>query len=247
MNRNTLKIAEPCSERWAEMDGDDKRRFCDRCTKHVHNLSAMTRQEARALLKASKGGETPCVTYAFGPDDRIVFADTPKPVAPVRPTAFRPVPRRQASGLKRLIATAALVPMLAILPACDTPPPTQPSEIHQPAERTMLDEIVEGEERFVAELRDLFGFTPEYEVLAGEPMVEDWEAIEDLEQTEDIADVDVTQELEDDVRDDEVTAVEPEPKTEPVTEPLPEPIVPTGIDREEQIAMGMIGELPEDF
>ncbi len=185
MDRKKLKIAEPCSERWDEMTGDEKRRFCDVCSKHVHNLSAMTSQEARALLAASKGEETPCITYAFGGDDKVVFADS-KPAIPAKPsyTVFREVPAAQKKGLRRIIATAAFVPLLAMLPACDTSCPTEPPAIHESQQSTMLQEILDAEDRFVAELEELFGFTPEYEVVAGAPMEVDWEQFEEPEAEE---------------------------------------------------------------
>jgi hypothetical protein len=43
------------------MTGDDKRRFCDQCQLHVHNLSAMTATEQQALL--SQRGTRQCIAY----------------------------------------------------------------------------------------------------------------------------------------------------------------------------------------
>lgn len=47
------RIASPCPVRWEEMVGDERTRFCARCSKTVYNLSEMTRLEAEALLLAS--------------------------------------------------------------------------------------------------------------------------------------------------------------------------------------------------
>lgn len=45
------------------MRGDEQTRFCDVCEKHVHDLTARTEEEARALLDASRGTRI-CVRYA---------------------------------------------------------------------------------------------------------------------------------------------------------------------------------------
>lgn len=51
------------------MHGSDQARFCDHCAKDVHNLSEMTRKEARKLVVQSNGGI--CVRYVRRPDGRI--------------------------------------------------------------------------------------------------------------------------------------------------------------------------------
>ena len=58
---NSVSVAKPCSANWNEMSGDDKKRFCGHCQKHVHNLSAMSGKEAENLL-----GNSPnlCVRYS---------------------------------------------------------------------------------------------------------------------------------------------------------------------------------------
>ncbi len=43
------------------MDGDERKRFCGECGKHVYNLSAMTEIEAQKFADATKGRE--CVAY----------------------------------------------------------------------------------------------------------------------------------------------------------------------------------------
>lgn len=55
------------------MTGDDKRRFCEHCNLHVHNLSAMSAKERERLI-ASTGGRV-CVTYKLYPDGTML---TPK-------------------------------------------------------------------------------------------------------------------------------------------------------------------------
>lgn len=54
------------------MEGPAVRRFCDKCDKHVHNLSEMTERQATALLDAEDGARM-CVRYRVGGDGRIRF------------------------------------------------------------------------------------------------------------------------------------------------------------------------------
>ena len=108
MKRDDIRIPEPCHASWDEMrqEEGDHRRFCDHCTKHVHDLSALTERQARALLDSSfRDGVSICVSYACGPGGEVRFA--PEPTVP-------PAPQHQLLGLKRMVAAAALaVPMLA--------------------------------------------------------------------------------------------------------------------------------------
>lgn len=59
-----LDVKEPCSADWNAMTGDDSRRFCSGCRKHVHNLSEMSADEAEALLNSGS------VCVRFRRDDR---------------------------------------------------------------------------------------------------------------------------------------------------------------------------------
>lgn len=61
----------------------DNRRFCARCSKHVHFLSAMSEAEAELLLADRRAaGERICVRYQ-SLDDEILFQ------APLTPAPFR--------------------------------------------------------------------------------------------------------------------------------------------------------------
>jgi hypothetical protein len=68
-----LTVASPCKEPWAQMPGDDRVRACARCEKNVYNLSAMTRDEAEALIRARNGNL--CVRYFQRFDGTILLAD----------------------------------------------------------------------------------------------------------------------------------------------------------------------------
>ena len=58
-----LPIVRPCLESFEKMAGNPRTRFCDTCNKHVHDLSAGTEEEARALL-AEKRGTRICIRFA---------------------------------------------------------------------------------------------------------------------------------------------------------------------------------------
>lgn len=92
MARNTiplevLRIDAPCPAEWSAMAGDDAKRFCQGCRKHVHNLSAMTRDEAETLVCASAGSM--CVRMEVGPDGRVATIDYRPPSLDKRGRGWR--------------------------------------------------------------------------------------------------------------------------------------------------------------
>lgn len=71
---DAIKVENPCTENWEEMEGNDTVRFCSHCSKNVNNLSEMTRKQAIRLVRQS-GGRL-CIRYI--PNARTgspVFAD----------------------------------------------------------------------------------------------------------------------------------------------------------------------------
>ncbi|MFD0893329.1 hypothetical protein KBB96_18040 [Luteolibacter ambystomatis] len=64
-----LVITKPCSANWDAMDGDERKRFCAQCGKHVFNLSAMTEREATDFAQETQGRE--CVAYVQADEGRI--------------------------------------------------------------------------------------------------------------------------------------------------------------------------------
>lgn len=55
MPLEVLRVGSPCTQDWNAMAGDDRRRFCAGCGLHVHNLSAMPRDEAERLVCEAAG------------------------------------------------------------------------------------------------------------------------------------------------------------------------------------------------
>ena len=72
---DNIKVAAPCAAEWSKMSGDDRVRHCGDCDKRVYNLSAMTRDEAQALLVEHEGRL--CVRYYKRHDGTILTADCP--------------------------------------------------------------------------------------------------------------------------------------------------------------------------
>ena len=50
-----IDIARPCPADWTDMRGNDRVRFCNHCSLHVYNLSAMPRAEAERLVSEAEG------------------------------------------------------------------------------------------------------------------------------------------------------------------------------------------------
>jgi hypothetical protein len=64
-----ISIPSPCSADWDEMTGNEQVRFCQHCSKHVNNLSEMTRKQALEMVARSKGRL--CVRYYRRPNGRV--------------------------------------------------------------------------------------------------------------------------------------------------------------------------------
>jgi hypothetical protein len=141
MHRKNVHIAEPCDASWNEMSGDDARRFCDHCTKHVHNLSEMPRSEATKLVSS---GQNLCVRYASTPAGRVKFkARTVRATAPVG----------QLIGARALQAAALSV---AVLAGCDWPLSELNAQEHgNPPDETLAGGIEAPPEEFMGEAYEI--------------------------------------------------------------------------------------------
>jgi hypothetical protein len=65
----SLTIPSPCTADWDSMRGNEQVRFCQHCNLSVHNLSSMTRFEAKRLVKKSQGRL--CIRYYRRPDGSV--------------------------------------------------------------------------------------------------------------------------------------------------------------------------------
>ena len=72
VDRSEVRIQTPCSRDWQTMTPAAGGRLCSDCRKVVRDLSRMTEEQARALLKTAGGGEL-CVRYVYDAHGRIAF------------------------------------------------------------------------------------------------------------------------------------------------------------------------------
>ncbi len=77
-----IHVASPCSADWDEMAGDEQVRFCKHCSKHVHDLSKITRNDVRKLVAASGGNL--CVRYQKRPDGTLKTAERAEPLTQIK-------------------------------------------------------------------------------------------------------------------------------------------------------------------
>jgi len=81
-----LRIAKPCPKKWDEMHGTAKKRFCEHCQLHVHNLSEMSERERNDAITRT-GGQL-CIAYIQRPDGSMAVRSRWEPIqrlfAPVR-------------------------------------------------------------------------------------------------------------------------------------------------------------------
>lgn len=69
----TIRVASPCSARWADMQGDERARFCSHCQKHVYNFAAMKATEVEVLIREKEGNL--CGRFFQRTDGTVLTAD----------------------------------------------------------------------------------------------------------------------------------------------------------------------------
>jgi hypothetical protein len=79
---DTLWVENPCPASWDAMTGDERARFCQECQRTVHDLSAMSRKEAEALVRKKDGDGHICVRFSRAADGTVRTADAPSPEKP---------------------------------------------------------------------------------------------------------------------------------------------------------------------
>lgn len=79
---DVIDVASPCRASWDAMTGDERARFCGQCSKHVYNLSGMSREEAESLVQDTEGSV--CVRFYRRADGTVLTADCPVGVWDVR-------------------------------------------------------------------------------------------------------------------------------------------------------------------
>jgi hypothetical protein len=69
----SINIPKPCRAEWDAMPGDDRVRFCQTCQKNVYNLSALSREQAEALVNDHE--EKRCVRFYRRADGSVLTSD----------------------------------------------------------------------------------------------------------------------------------------------------------------------------
>ena len=117
MRREDLTIEAPCTKDWNGMKpADAKKRFCDECKMHVHDLASMTLREAKTLL-TSDATEGLCIRYLYDQHGDVVFRDDPRLI---RPTAL-------VRAKRLMLGAAAMVLPLSVAACMGAAPPPQVS------------------------------------------------------------------------------------------------------------------------
>lgn len=135
---DVIQVPEPCHQPWEWMTGDDRKRFCTGCQKHVHNLSAMPRDEAERLV--CEGAAGLCIRYEQGPDGTPLTLEYQK-AGRIRGgwrlwTAVGAIGACMAGAVQALVTgrpaapatTRSVVAGMMVMPP---PPPQQSSANHQ--------------------------------------------------------------------------------------------------------------------
>ncbi len=102
-----LEIATPCPMQWADLVGNEQKRYCGECRLHVYNFAAMTRPEVEGVMSSAVGRV--CARLFRRPDGTILTRDC------------GPVRERLRKRLRRIrVAAAALIGMVGTfaLAAC---------------------------------------------------------------------------------------------------------------------------------
>ncbi len=126
-----MLIASPCDVPWSAMQEEDRsgdrRRFCGKCHKHVHNLAAMTRVEVEDFLeanaRASDDNSGVCVRLYERTDGTVLTADCPVGLNRRRSRAV--LLASLGAGACALFGFSAIA--LAMTTFSPTPPPPAPA------------------------------------------------------------------------------------------------------------------------
>lgn len=127
-----LAVTSPCSQDWDSMIGNDRVRFCEHCSLHVHNLSEMTRAKALRLAENSQGRI--CIRYYRDLNGEVITQS----VSPLLYQLRRRVSRVAAGAFSATLSISAAV--------AQSPAGPQPSlnPVVQSADRWALGAAVAG-------------------------------------------------------------------------------------------------------
>jgi hypothetical protein len=101
-----IDVEQPCPVSWDSMRGDERVRFCNECSLHVYDLSAMTRPQAEAMVNEWEPGKRMCVRFYRRADGTVITKDCG---GGVRAAARRAT--RRAAAVCAAILCAMLSPL----------------------------------------------------------------------------------------------------------------------------------------
>jgi len=145
-----MLIASPCDVPWSAMKREDRagdrRRFCGKCQKHVHNLAAMTRVEVEDFLaasaEASGDGSGVCVRLYERKDGTVLTADCPVGLNRRRSRAV--LLASLGAGACALFGFSAIaLAMTAFVPATPRPPPPAPRIVVEQGPTVYVPQVIE--------------------------------------------------------------------------------------------------------
>jgi hypothetical protein len=116
MKQDEAPIATPCGADWKSMRPRGNARLCETCDKLVHDLSARSEAEARALLR-TQPNEGLCIRYLHDADGNVWFGDTSERIV---------LASRLTRGASVAAAAAALLVAPALIEACGGASPNGP-------------------------------------------------------------------------------------------------------------------------
>lgn len=70
---DSIRVVKRCPVSWNGMEGNDQIRFCSKCSRHVYNLSDMTRAEALEYIDRVEGRM--CVRFHVRSDGKVMTRD----------------------------------------------------------------------------------------------------------------------------------------------------------------------------
>ena len=70
-----LQVVTPCSSSWEQMPGNNRKRFCADCDKHVFDFAQMTARQVEAVVEAHQGNL--CARLTRLPDGSLLTQEAP--------------------------------------------------------------------------------------------------------------------------------------------------------------------------
>ncbi len=80
---DSLVLAYPCPIQWDSMVGDERERFCEKCSMKVFNISDLPKSEAETFLRENSKSDELCVKFYLRSDGTIKTNNCPRFLRPI--------------------------------------------------------------------------------------------------------------------------------------------------------------------